>query len=179
MTKNLIFLLFVFFISISCSDEDIFKTTTQEYASKKGKFIAKFPQEPELVVIENKVGLTEYSIFRYGLAYTPNKNFSVEYLDYQPKEIEPFTDDELYNKAIENTLFSLKNQFKIQYQENIVQHGLKGKTYILEFKDKSKREIGFIFIKLFRVKNRIYSVIYQGRDDRNIDPFMKSFRLLK
>ncbi|WP_320814041.1 hypothetical protein [Flavobacterium sp.] len=178
MKKIILVVFFLGQLTISC-ESDVYKTKSGEYASVEGNFIAKFPNEPSLNIIDNKVGLQEYKIHHYGTSITPKKIFSLEYIDYPTNEINGYTDSELHTKTIENILFKLQNKFKLEYQEDIIQHGLKGKFFILEFKNETDREFGFVMGKLFRVKNRIYSVLYTGKNEKSVDPFMKSFRLLK
>lgn len=179
MQKTTIYLMAIFLILLSCGESDLYKTKSGEFASISGNFIVKFPKEPVLSVIDNKVGLQEYEIYHFGTALTPKKMFYVEYIDFPPNEINGYTDEELHSRTIGNLLFKLQNKFKLEYQENIVQHGLKGKFYILEFKDKKERKNGYMTGKLFRVKNRIYTISYLGIDEKTVDPYMKSFRLLK
>jgi hypothetical protein len=164
---------------ISCSDSDIYKTKSDEYASKPGNFIAKFPDEPVKNVIENNIGSEKFETTIFATSLGPNKFFSVTYDDLPTNLIGLTTDEELYDRMIENVLFRLKDAFKVEHKKEITQHGLKGVFYILEFKDKSLRNQGYISMKLFRNKNLFYNISYNGKNDKSIDPFMNSFRLIK
>lgn len=178
--QTLFFLGFIFTILFSsCSDNDIFKTNTDEYASRNGNFVAKFPKEPNFSVIKNKIGLDEFDVNLYMCSLTPKKIFTVEYTDYNNGELSNYSNEEIYKQAINNTLFKLQNIFKVEYQEDINQHNLKGKYYILEFKDKNRRNEGYITMKMFIVQNRFYKIMYTGINEKSTDDFMKSFRLLK
>lgn len=178
MLKKVYYLLLFVFLT-SCSDSDIYKTKSNEYASKSGNFIAKFPDEPVKNVIENNISTDKYETTIYATSLGPNKVFSVTYDDLPTNLIGSTTDEELYDRMIQNVLFRLKDAFKVEHKKEINQHGLKGVFYILEFKDKSLRSRGYISMKLFRHKNRFYNISYNGKNDKNIDPFINSFRLIK
>jgi len=177
---SLIFL--VFFISCgNDSKNDIYKTKSGEFASVKGNFIAKFPTKPNLSVIDNKIGLDEFKINLFRGNLGPNKVFSVEYTDYPEYMLKSTTDEQLFSQRIINLANKMDKSFRLEFQESIEQHGLKGKYFVLELKQSEiDRGIkGYFEGKMFRNGNRVYTIAYFGHSDKNVDLFMNSFRLIK
>ncbi|TYB78200.1 hypothetical protein [Bizionia myxarmorum] len=183
MTRNLLLILTILTF-ISCgnkSNETIYKTKSGEYASKTGNFIAAFPFEPNYTAIDNQMGLDKFQIHLYRSALNQNKIFSIEYYDYPEYLSKSMTDEQLYLQGVTNFSNKMAESFKLEFQEAIEQHGLKGQYFVLNLKKNAldKGIKGHIQGKIFRKGNRIYTITYVGQDDKNVDSFMKSFRLIK
>ena len=182
MAKQL-FLIFTILTFVSCSntDENIHKTKSGEFASKTGNFIAKFPTKPSYSTIDNQVGLDKFQIHLFRSTLGANKIFSIEYVDYPDYMIKSMTDDQIYSQGVINFSNKMSETFELEFQKPIEQHGLKGLYFVLNIKqvllDKGVK--GHIQGKIFRKENRVYTIAYLGEDDKNIDPFMTSFRLIK
>lgn len=183
MTKQLA-LIIIILTFISCgnkTNKTIYKTKTGEYASKTGNFIADFPAEPNYSAIDNQIGLDKFKIHLFRLALSQNKLFSVEYYDYPKHMMKSISDEQIYSQGITNFSNKMSDTFKLEFQEPIEQHGLKGQYFVLNLNQNAidKGIEGHIQGKLFRKGNRIYTVSYIGKEDKNIDDFMKSFRLIQ
>jgi hypothetical protein len=183
MIKNLLLILTVLTF-LSCeneSDKMIYKTKNGEFASQPGNFIADFPTKPNYSAIDNQIGLDKFQIHLFRSNLGPNKIFSIEYNDYPEHVIKSMTDVELYSQGVTNFSNKMDEAFKLEFQESIEQHGLNGQYFVLNLKKDAiaKGIEGHIQGKLFRNGNRVYTVTYMGQNDKNIDVFMKSFRLIK
>ena len=95
--------------------------------------------------------------------------------------IKSMTDEQLYSQGVTNYSNKVAETFKLEFQKPIEQHGIKGQYFVLNLKQSAldKGIKGHIQGKLFRKGNRVYTVTYVGLNDRNINPFMESFRLIE
>lgn len=177
----LIFTILTFVSCVNNANENIYKTKYGEYATKSGNFIADFPAKPSYSSIDNQIGLDKFQIHLFRSSLGSNKRFSVEYNDYPEHMIKSMTNKQLYSQTVTGFSNKMAEAFKLEFQEPIEQHGLKGHYFVLNLKqsvlDKGIR--GHIQGKLFRKGNRVYTVTYVGLDDKNVDSFMKSFRLIE
>jgi len=182
MIKKIILLGYLFVI-ISCGDSsnDIYKAQSGEYASPKGNFIIKFPVKPNYGVINNQIGLEKFKLNLFTVALGANKTFSLEYVDY-PKDL---FNDKPAHQIFKETISGLKNRmgdvFYLASNEEIVQHGITGRKFILSFKEEyiERGARGHIEGRLFKINNRIYTLLFKGLNNDHVKPFMDSFRLLK
>ena len=180
--KLLLFLTVLTFISCgNKTNESIYKTKSGDYASKTGNFIANFPTKPNYTAIDNQIGLDKFQIHLFRSTLGPNKIFSIEYSDYPEYMIKSLTDEQIYSQGVTNFSNKMAEVFNLDFQESIEQHGLSGQSFILNLKQSAidKGTKGHIQGKLFRKGNRVYTVTFIGRNDKNSDMFMKSFRLIK
>ncbi len=183
MTKKLLLILTILTF-LSCgneSDKMIYKTKGGEFASQAGNFIADFPTKPNYSAIDNQIGLDKFQIHLFRSTLGPNKTFSVEYNDYPEHMIKSITNEQLYSQGVTNFSNRMAEAFKLEFQEPIKQHGLKGHYFVLNLNQNAidKGIKGHIQGKLFRQGNRVYTVTYIGKNDKNTDKFMQSFRLIK
>ena len=183
MTKNLLLILTILTF-LSCGNDSgkmIYKTKGGEFASQPGNFIADFPTEPKYSAIDNQIGLDKFQIHLFRSTLGPNKIFSIEYYDYPEYMTESMTDEQMYSQGVTNFSNKMAEAFKLEFQEPIEQHGLSGQYFVLNLKQHAidKGVQGHIQGKLFRIGNRVYTVTYIGRNDKNVDTFMESFRLIK
>lgn len=183
MVKKLLLILTTF-IFISCGNEkneNLYKTTSGEYASKTGNFVVKFPSEPSYSVSENQIGSDQFQIHTFRSALGPNKIFTVEYIDYPSSFIKSMTDEEIYTQGIANFSNNIAETFTLEFQEPIEQHGIKGQYFVFNLKQtaKDKGIKGHIVGMLFRNENLVYTVTYMGRNDNKTGEFMDSFRFIK
>tara|TARA_R110002124_G_scaffold84681_1_gene220269 strand:- start:14138 stop:14713 length:576 start_codon:yes stop_codon:yes gene_type:complete len=183
MTKKLLLILTILTF-LSCgneSDKMIYKTKGGEFASQPGNFIADFPTKPNYSAIDNQIGLDKFQINLFSSTLGPNKRFSIEYIDYPEHMIKSISDEQFYKQGVANFTNKMAESFKLEFQESIEQHGLKGQYFVLNLNQRAlnKGIKGHIQGKLFRKGNRVYTVTYLGLNDKNTDTFMKSFRLIK
>ena len=172
------------FATFSCGqfeNNDIYKTKGEEYASKKGNFVADFPIEPNHTAIDNQIGLDKFEIHLYRSAFAGRKIFNVEYNDYPTHMLKSLTTEELYNQAVNNFAYKVADNFDLIYQKSIEQNGLQGQAFQLELNDNAKKKghDGFIMGRIFKDENRVYTVTYMGIDDNRVGSFLESFRLLR
>ncbi|HAT66638.1 MAG TPA: hypothetical protein DCS66_18935 [Flavobacteriaceae bacterium] len=173
--RYLYFFLFVVLVSCNEGSEDIYRTTSGEYASKKAGFVAKFPGEPSLSVIENKLGYEKFDILLYSLTLGNYKIYRVEYLDYPESLIKNKTSEELLNEGFENLKNSISDDFDLDFKEPVEIGEDKGIYFVFT----PKEEVPALFLGKIFVKNKKhYTVSYLGKTDGNVDAFMKSFRFL-
>ncbi len=180
--KSLLILTVLAFLS--CGNESgkmIYKTKGGEFASQPGNFIAGFPTKPNHSAIDNQIGLDKFQIHLFRSTLGPNKIFSIEYNDYPEYMIKSMTDEQIYSQGVTNFSNKMAEVFKLELQEPIEQHGLKGHYFVLSLKENAinKGVKGHIQGKLFRTGNRVYTITYMGKDDKNVETFMESFRLIK
>ncbi len=182
MNKTLLLILTIL-ILISCgnSSNDIYKTKSGEYASKSGNFIVKFPTKPDLTIIDNKIGLDEFQIHLFRTALGPNKIFTVEYVDYPEYLLKSSSDEQIFTQGITNLANKMSESFELEFQESVEQHGLNGKYFVFRLNQIviKKGTKGYLEGKIFRDKNRVYTITYFGHSDKNVDSFMESFRMIK
>ncbi len=183
MIKNLLLILTILAF-LSCgneSDEMIYKTKNGEFASQPGNFIADFPTKPNYSTIDNQIGLDKFQIHLFRSTLGSKKIFSVEYSNYPEHMIKSMTDEQIYSQGVANFSNKMAEAFKLDFQKPIKQHGLNGQYFVLNLKQNAieKGIKGHIQGKLFRKGNRVYTITYIGQNDKNIDPFMESFRLIK
>jgi len=169
------------FISCGNENDDIYKTKSGEFASISGNFIADFPTKPNYSAIDNQIGLDKFQLHLFRSTLGSNKIFSIEYNDYPEHMIKSMTDEQIYSQGVTNFSNKIEEAFKLETQKPIEQHGLKGQYFVLTLKQSAidKGIKGHIEGKLFRKDNRVYTVTYIGRNDKNTDSFMNSFRLIK
>ena len=183
MSKAIYFCLFILGICcISCgtsTSEHIYKTNTGEYASKTGRFIAKFPSEPGYSTVEREFGNDLLDLHSFRTVLGPNKIFAVEYLDYPEAYINQMTDEEVFKLSKTNYIYQTSGSFELDYEDSIEQHGLKGKYIVLKptknLEDQGLN--GHFLIQIFKKENRVYTISYLGRNDKQTGEFMDSFRL--
>ena len=181
MTK-ILFSVLISFAFVSCgsnSDDDVYKIKSGEFASRVGGFAAAFPTEPSHTVIENQIGLDKFQLHLFRSTLGAPKNFNVEFYDYPEKLLKGLTDEQLYEQAVKNLSSRMSESFILEHQEPIVQHGLKGVAFQLEWKENATNKDRFILGRIFLEGSRYYVVTYVGVNDEHVDPFMDSFRLLK
>ncbi len=182
MKNNLLFI-FALIIFSSCGNDPnhfVYKTKSGEYASKPGNFIADFPIGPKHSAIDNQIGLDKFQMHLFRSTLGPNKNFSIEYVDYPEHMITSMTDEQIYSQGVTNYANKVSESFQLESLESIEQHGLKGQYFVLTLKQSAidKGAKGYIEGKLFRNGNRVYTITYLGHNDNNTGAFMKSFRLI-
>lgn len=183
MTKKLFLLLSILSI-ISCGkneSDDIFKTKSGQFASRFGNFVASFPTEPHYTVIDNQVGFDKFQIHIYRSTLGPQKVFTIEYNDYPEHAIKSLSNEQIYFQGVSNFANKMSENFILQLQEPIEQHGIKGQHFQLAPKESARKKglNGFVIGRLFREGNRVYTITYIGVNSKKITPFMDSFRLLK
>jgi hypothetical protein len=164
----------------SCkNDSDIYETTSGAYASKKGKFVAKFPTEPLLSVVENKIGVNEFEVFSYRSTLGVNKIFSVDYYDYPGDMMSAIPDDEFFEQTVSNYVYTMSSNFELDFKEPVEKGNLKGMYFVLQSKEDAaiKGINGMILGEVFKKDNRVYTIIYMGIPDEKVDVFVDSFRI--
>ncbi|WP_431135017.1 hypothetical protein [Psychroserpens mesophilus] len=177
--------LFIFIVGICCmscennNSEYIYKTKTGEYASKTGRFIAKFPAKPSYSKVEREFGKELLELHSFRTVLGPNKIFAIEYIDYPEAYINQMTDEEVFKLSKTNYIYQTSNTFELDYEDDIEQHGLKGKYIVLKPTQNltEKNSNGHFLIQVFKKENRVYSISYLGRNDKQTGAFMDSFRL--
>jgi len=183
MTKKVLLIL-TFIAFLSCGDktnDDIYKTKSGAYASKTGNFIVHFPTKPKYTSIDNQIGLDKFQIHLYRSTLGAQKIFNVEYNDYPEHMIKSLSNEQLYTQGVANFANKMAESFNLQYQKPIEQNDLNGQAFQLELNKnaKNKGHDGFIMGRLFRDGNRVYTITYIGVNDKNVDSFIDSFRLIK
>jgi len=183
MTKKLLLILTTLIV-MSCANEtneNLYETKSGEYASKTGNFIANFPTEPKYSAIDNQIGPDTIQTHVFISTLGPNKIFSIEYHDYPENTIKSLTEEQIYSQGVSNYSNKMVENFTLEFQKPIEQHGLKGQYFVLNLNQtaKDKGIDGHILGMLFKKENRIYTVCYIGKNDKNTGVFMDSFRLIK
>lgn len=166
----------------SCKDNsDIYKTTSGAYASRVGKFYAKFPTQPNLSIQENNIGTDEFEVFSYRSTLGLNKIFSVEYVDYPGELIKAMPNEEFLEQVVTNYSYSMSSNFDLDYKEPVENGDLKGIYFVLQ--PKENRAIqgikGMILGEVFKKENRVYTITYLGIPDKRVDTFIESFTIIK
>lgn len=177
--------LFVFIVGVCCiscgnnNSENLYKTKSGEFASKTGHFIAKFPVEPAYSTIERAFGNDKLEIHSFRTVLGPNKIFAVEYIDYPETYINQMSDEEVFKLTKTNYIYQTSGSFELDYEDDIEQHDLKGKYIVLRLtKDLTEKGVnGHFLIQIFKKENRVYTISYLGRNDKQTGEFMDSFRL--
>ncbi|MBW1296292.1 hypothetical protein [Aquimarina litoralis] len=180
---NKIVLILTFLIFVSCgnnTNDDIYKTKKGEYATKTGNFIVNFPTEPKYTSVDNQIGVDKFQIHLYRSTLGAQKIFNVEYYDYPEYMIKSLSNEQFYTQSITNYANKMAESFNLEFQKPIEQNGLNGYAFQLEInkKAKSKGLDGYVVGRFFRNGNRIYTVTYIGVNDKNVDSFIDSFRLI-
>ena len=181
--KNKLVCIITLLVLVSCNDtvnNDVYKTKDGEYASRSGNFVADFPTQPKYTTIDNQIGLDKFKIHLYRSALGAQKIFSIEYVDYPEHFIASMDNEQLYAQSVNNFANKMRGSFMLVLNENIEQHSLKGKAFQLEASKEIKNQglNAFIMGRLFRKDNRVYTITYTGVDDKHVDSFLNSFRLL-
>lgn len=183
MIKKLILIGCCIFFIVSCGNNanDIYKTQGGEYASQKGNFIIKFPVKPNYGVINNQIGLEKFKLNLFTIALGANKTFSLEYVDYPKGLFNNKSNNRIFNETISGLKNRMGDIFYIESNDDIIQHGIAGRKFILTFKEDylKKGARGHIEGRLFKINNRIYILLFKGLNNDHVQPFMDSFRLLK
>ncbi|WP_204345257.1 hypothetical protein [Psychroserpens algicola] len=166
---------------LSCkNDSDIYKTTSGAYASKQGKFVAKFPTEPLLSVHENKIGFKEFQVYAYRSTLGTNKIFSVEYFDYPGDMIEAMPNQEFLEQAVSNYTYQMSANFELDFKEPVSNGDLEGIYFVLQPKENATIHglKGMILGEVFKTSNRVYTITYLGIPDAKVDAFIDSFTII-
>ena len=173
MKKLFLLTIILFFSCNNQNENDIYKTKSGEYGSKVGNFVIKFISEPNFSIVNNE---NTAPIYRYRATLGVNKIFTLEYFDYADDVLNQVGIEAVYNQIINNVISNFGDNVVDKNVSIVNQHGLEGKHFVVYFKDEVK---GYVDGKIFLNGNRVYIITYMGKHDKNIDPFMKSFRLIK
>ncbi|WP_460219020.1 hypothetical protein [Psychroserpens sp. MEBiC05023] len=178
--KLLTLICLIICISSCKNDNDIYLTTSGAYASKQGKFVAKFPTEPVLSIQDNKIGVDKFQVFAYRSTLGPNKIFSVEYFDAPGEAIKAMPDKEFLEQSVSNYVYGMSSNFELDYKEPIVNGDLNGIYFVLQPKEValSKGIKGMILGQIFKRDNRVYTNTYLGVPDERVSVFMDSFKII-
>ena len=180
--KRLLLMTLVFCCVACGSDTDkmIYATKGGEFGSQQGNFVADFPTKPKYTLLERQSGTESYEVHTFRSTLGPNKIFTLEYIDYPESTISLFTNEEIYDLSIQNYASQVIENFVLDSQKPIEQHGLKGQYFVLNLNQAAldKGIKGHIEGSIFRSGNRVYTISYTGRLDKNVDTFMESFRIL-
>nr|WP_321235466.1 hypothetical protein [uncultured Psychroserpens sp.] len=181
MKIKLFLLLFLVALSSCKNDSDIYKTTSGAYASKKGKFVAKFPTEPQLSIQDNKIGFDKFQVFAYRSTLGPNRIFAVEYFDYPGDMIKSMPNEDFLEQTISNYVYGMSSNFELDYKEAVDNGDLKGVYFVLQPKENAAIQgiKGMILGEVFKKGNRVYTITYFGIPDDKVDPFIDSFTITK
>jgi len=177
MNIRLLLLIGLIIFSSCKEDSDIYKTTSGAYASKTGKFVAKFPTKPKSSVIDNKIGFDEFKIFLYISTLGPNKIFSVEHYDYPEGTMNDISNEKFLEQSVANYVLRMSGNFELDFKEQIVKDNLKGISFVLHPKD-TKKNKGMILGEIFKKGNRVYVITFLGVSNNKVGEFMDSFRIL-
>lgn len=181
-SKLLILVSISVLVIYSCNSDPyqkVYRTTSDEYASDSGHFIAKFPSEPKVTVIENQLGLDKFNIYHFQSNLGANKSFTIEFVDYPKHLVESQTSKQILTQGVTNLINKLGKSFHLQSQTTINQHGLEGEYFVIEIADNNQQQDAYIEGVLFFNNPRIYTVLYYGQSDNRVEEFIKSFRLKK
>jgi hypothetical protein len=165
--------------------DDIFKTTDGEFASRMGKFVAAYPEEPFHFIYQKSIP-DEPNLKRethtIELITRDESIYRVEYFDANPDSIHGKTKRELNDHLMmfTNNFFQAK-KYEIDYFDDIKLQNFDGVTFTF----KPSQQLRFIKPK-HRIKGkvilrdyRIYFVYYVGKLNRASKLFLKSFRFTK
>lgn len=185
MSKTIKLFLFVFTVIIcfSCGNESnsevIYKTKSGEYASKTGKFIAKFPTEPVYSIVEREFGHETLEVHAFRTVLGLNKIFAVDYIDYPEAYIKQMSDEEILKQAMINYIYQASDSFELDFEKPIEQHGLNGQYFVLRLNENMSKKgaKGHVLVQVFKKENRVYSISYLGHNDKQTGEFLDSFRL--
>jgi hypothetical protein len=176
-------LIFQFFIfSCQSEPEDIYKTKSGEYASRKGNFVVKFPTEPTLQIIDNQIGLEKFQINLFRASFGKQQVYSIEFTDFPEHLLKSWDTKQYYDQTIKTIEAQYDGVFIISQQKEITQNNLKGREFVLSLNDnspKAKNKKGYVEGRIYKINNRVYSIMYYGEDNSKVESFMNSFRLLK
>jgi len=186
--KNLFaFFLFATFILSSCQtrskdETEMYKINSGEYASSSGNFVVKFPMKPTLKIIDSQVGTDQHKVYYYEAVMGAQRIYGAEYIDFPESVIKSWGKDQPYNQILKTLESQYKGVFILSKQKPVEQHGLKGQYFEFTLNPNAKVPQGVkggIKGNIFFVKNRVYSVRYLGENQEQVEPFLKSFRLME
>ncbi|TXE17264.1 hypothetical protein ES692_09775 [Psychroserpens burtonensis] len=180
--KLKLFIVTLFLVMLSCKDDSVvYKTTSGAYASKTGKFYAKFPTKPNLSIQDNKIGADEFEVFAYRSTLGPNKIFSIEYFDYPGEMVKAMPNEQFLDQAVTNYSYAMASNFELDFKEPVNNGDLKGVYFVLQLKENPaiKGIEGMILGEIFKIGNRVYTITYHGIPDKRVDTFIESFKIMK
>ncbi|MFT4803038.1 MAG: hypothetical protein ACJAZK_002106 [Psychroserpens sp.] len=180
--KLKLFIVTFLLVMLSCkNDSDVYKTTSGAYASKMGKFYAKFPTKPNLSIQDNKIGIDEFEVFAYKSTLGPNKIFSIEYFDHPGEMIKAMPNEQFLDQAVTNYSYAMASNFELDFKASVNNGDLKGIYFVFQPKENPaiKGIEGMILGEIFKIDNRVYTITYLGIPDKRIDTFIESFKIIK
>lgn len=185
--EHLLFFILIILLS-GCQEkpiDDIFKTTDGEFASRMGKFVAAYPEEPFHFIYQKSIpDQPNLKLETHAIEFTSAKGnlFQVEYFDVNPDSIHAKSKRELKDiMMMDMNNFLQEKNYRIDYFNDIKLQSYDGVSFIfkpnqqLSFTDPKSRVKGKIVLRDYR----IYFVYYVGKLNRASKLFLKSFRFTK
>ena len=177
--------LIVFLVFLGCEkapNNDLFKTTDGEYASRMGNFVAKFPEKPFHYIARkrNPEHIDTYLEFHSIETNFEDKGiYIVEYLDLNEESLKKNTSREHKDSMLMQINLTLQElDFVIDYFEDDKLQG--HDAVFFQFKPVGNRKRfnlkDRVEGKAILRKNRLYYVYYIGEINRRAKQFIKSFR---
>jgi len=176
------------FLFFSCNSEKTSKAEmyyveeTGEFANDIGLFRIKFPLSPKMEIIKNKVGDLKYNVFQYKAMTGRQKIYLAQFSDLPEVAVKSVGKENFYNTAINSFQHSFDRSFQLEKKEEIKIGAYSGYEFVLREKGytnnvHNKEQIlkGRIFFRA----NRIFSIIYLGEEQKEMDTFLESFRFMK
>ena len=138
--------------------------------------------KPTLKIIDNQIGMDKYKIYYYQAVMGPQRIYGIEYIDFPEYIIKSWDEDQLYNQTLKTLEAKYNGVFKLSIQEPIEQHGLKGQFFEFSLNPNARVPKGLngsIKGKIFFSESRAYTITYLGENQEQVEPFLKSFRLME
>lgn len=175
----LVFLLCISLASCSQKENDIYLTKGGEYASKEGKFVVSFPVQPIYSKLKREVDDHEVNVHLHRAVLSFNRIFDLEYINLEDVSLS-FSEKELLTSLAGTVAEDFSGEFVLTENEALSFKEMNARKIRLETNKQMKEKGSDYFIKVHLLihENRLYALKYAGIDDKRIDVFFSSFRIV-
>lgn len=177
--RFLVFLLCISLASCSQKENDIYLTKGGDYLSKEGRFAASFPVKPVYSKLNREVESLPFNVHLHRAVLSANRIFDLEYIDLEGHNLN-FSNDELLNSVAQHIIEDFSGKFMLVENKAFTFKAMEARKIRLETNKQMKEKGSDYFIKVHLLihENRLYALKYAGIDDKRIDVFFSSFRIV-
>lgn len=177
--RFLVFLLCISLASCSQKENDIYLTKGGDYLSKEGRFAASFPVKPVYSKLNREVDNHVVNVHLHRAILSSNRIFDLEYINLEDVSL-GFSDKELLASLAETIAEDFTGEFVLAENEAFSFKEMNAHKIRLETNKQMKEKGSDYFIKVHLLihENRLYALKYAGIDDKRIDVFFSSFRIV-
>ncbi|MDW7694344.1 hypothetical protein R9C00_06310 [Flammeovirgaceae bacterium SG7u.111] len=183
MRKLQVVVIFLILIFQACSSDkpDVITTKSGLYGSKKGEFLIKFPEKPNVMIQENMLANQKFDAVTFLCSMGIEQKYVVSYVDFPPPFFNSIDIEQFFDQSAE--AMDRSSDYITMGSRTVGENDGFDKSITYKMFSPQTNINGHITMKMIKAGTRIYTIMYAAARNRAsnevVDEFVNSFKLYK